>query len=159
MKNGGFPRHANLPVRFGLPEAFATWQADADRMPVNAKTMLLAGAVAAGAGGYRHYAKALRLRRAARAAYDRALEGLDALLLPTTTRTAPPLPGPDAGVVELSAAGGDGVANTAQFDVSGHPAISVPCGDADGLPVGCMLVGRHGDEATLYRLAAAIEAG
>ena len=47
---------------------------------------------------------------------------------------------------------------TYTIDVSGHPAISVPCGEVEGLPVGCMLVGRHGDEATLYRLAAAIEA-
>ena len=79
--------------------------------------------------------------------------------MPTTPKTAPALPGPDANVGERFAAGGDGVANTAQFDVSGHPAISVPCGEANGLPVGCMLVGRHGEEATLYRLAAAIEAG
>ena len=29
------------------------------------------------------------------------------------------------------------------FDVTGHPAMSVPVGDSDGLPVGMMLVGRH----------------
>ena len=158
MRNGGFANHANLPVPFGLPEAFEAWHAHADSMPVNVKAMLLVGAVARASGGPRHYAKALRLRDAARATYDGALEGLDALLMPTTPKTAPPLPGPDASVAERFAAGGDGVANTAQFDVSGHPAISVPCGEVDGLPVGCMLVGRHGDEATLYRLAAAIEA-
>ena len=159
MRNGGFAGHANLPVPVGLPEAFATWHAHADSMPANVKTMLLAGAVAATDGGPRHYAKALRLRAATRAAYDRALEKCDALLMPTTPKTAPPLPDPHASTAERYAAGGDGVANTAQFDVSGHPAISVPCGEANGLPVGCMLVGRHGDEATLYRLAAAIEAG
>ena len=46
-----------------------------------------------------------------------------------------------------------------QFDVTGHPALSVPCGRVDGLPVGCMLIGRYWDESTLYRLGAAIEAG
>jgi len=48
-------------------------------------------------------------------------------------------------------------ANTAPFDVTGHPAISVPCALRDSLPVGMMLVGRHFDEATLYRAAHAFE--
>jgi amidase len=47
--------------------------------------------------------------------------------------------------------------NTAQFDLTGHPAISIPCGEVDGLPVGMMLVGRHFDEATIYRAAHAYE--
>src|SRR3982074_2499262 len=34
-------------------------------------------------------------------------------------------------------------ANTCWFDVSGHPAFTVPCGHVNGLPVGLMLVGRH----------------
>ena len=157
MRNGGFAHHSNLPVPVGLPEAFAAWHAHADDMPANVKTMLLGGAFAASAGASLHYAKALRLRDAARARYDQALEGFDALLMPTTPCTAPLLPSPDAGPDETFAAGGGGVANTSQFDVSGHPALSVPCGEADGLPVGCMLVGRHWEESTLYRLAAAIE--
>ncbi|RYF69202.1 MAG: amidase, partial [Comamonadaceae bacterium] len=49
--------------------------------------------------------------------------------------------------------------NTAPFDASGHPAMSVPCGLADGLPVGMMLVGRYWDESTIYRAAAAFERG
>ena len=47
--------------------------------------------------------------------------------------------------------------NTAPFDVTGHPAMSVPCGMSDGLPVGMMLVGKHYDEATIYRAAHAFE--
>jgi amidase len=86
------------------------------------------------------------------------MAGLDALLMPTTPVTAPRLPGPDASALELFAAGGAGIANTMQFDVTGHPAISVPSGETEGLPVGCMLVGHRWDEAVLYRLAAAIEA-
>jgi len=49
-------------------------------------------------------------------------------------------------------------ANTCSFDVSGHPAFTVPCGRVNGLPVGLMLVGRHFEETTLIRLARAIEA-
>jgi amidase len=47
--------------------------------------------------------------------------------------------------------------NTCPFDVTGHPAITVPCGLVDGLPVGMMLVGKHYDEATIYRAAYAFE--
>lgn len=50
-------------------------------------------------------------------------------------------------------------ANTCSFDVSGHPAITVPCGRVNGLPVGLMMVGRHFEETTLIQLASAIEAG
>ena len=47
---------------------------------------------------------------------------------------------------------------TAQFSVSGQPAVAVPAGfDADGLPVGVQLVGRPADEATLLRVAAQLE--
>jgi amidase len=35
----------------------------------------------------------------------------------------------------------------------------MPCGRVNGLPVGLMLVGRHFEEATLIRLASAVEAG
>jgi amidase len=49
------------------------------------------------------------------------------------------------------------VANTAPFDASGHPAINVPCGTADDLPIGMMLIGRRYDEATVLRGAAAFQ--
>ena len=49
------------------------------------------------------------------------------------------------------------IPNTCPFDVTGHPAISVPCGTADGLPIGMMLVGRAGDDATVLRAADAYD--
>jgi amidase len=52
----------------------------------------------------------------------------------------------------------DGAAlNTPQFDVTGHPALSVPCGKLDGLPIGMMIVGRIGDDATVLRAGYAFE--
>ena len=45
----------------------------------------------------------------------------------------------------------------APFDATGHPAMSVPCGLGNGLPIGLMLVGKHWDEATIYRAAHAFE--
>ena len=47
--------------------------------------------------------------------------------------------------------------NTAPFDVTGHPAITVPCGMSDGLPAGLMLIGKHWNESTIYRAADAYE--
>jgi len=47
--------------------------------------------------------------------------------------------------------------NTCPFDVTGHPAMSVPCGMVDGLPVGLMLIAKHYDETTIYRAAYAFE--
>jgi amidase len=47
--------------------------------------------------------------------------------------------------------------NTAPFDVTGHPAISVPCGTSDGLPVGLMMVGERFDDETVLRAAHAFE--
>ncbi|MBJ22695.1 MAG: amidase [bacterium] len=158
IAGGGFPSHACQPIPFGLAEAFARWRTHNEEMPPNVKLMLLVGAHARAHGGEAVYAKAVRLREAARQDYDRVLAEIDALVMPTTPTTAPPLPSEAPSFVETMRAISTGVANTAQFDATGHPAISVPSNASRGLPVGSMFVGRYWDEATLYRLAAAVEA-
>jgi len=49
------------------------------------------------------------------------------------------------------------LSNTLPFDVTGHPALSIPCGMSDKMPVGLMLVGKEFEEALLYRVANAFE--
>ena len=60
-------------------------------------------------------------------------------------------------VADILQRGFEMLANTAQFDCTHHPAMSLPCGMVDGLPVGMMLVGKAFDEETIYRAAAAFE--
>ena len=46
---------------------------------------------------------------------------------------------------------------TVPINLAGVPAISVPCGFSNGLPLGLQIIGKHFDEATLYRVAHAFE--
>ncbi len=107
--------------------------------------------------GHRYYAKAQNLSRALLRRYETALGRVDVLLLPTTAMTAQPVPAAGAPVSERVAAALGNLHNTAPFDVTGSPALSVPCGLADGLPVGLMLVGRRYDDATVLRAGAVYE--
>jgi len=107
----------------------------------------------------RYHSKAQNLRVLLRRAYDEALEKFDVLAMPTIPFTATPIPPADAPLGTAIDVALNMQANTCSFDVSGHPAFTVPCGRVNGLPVGLMLVGRHFEETTLMRLASAIEAG
>jgi amidase len=49
------------------------------------------------------------------------------------------------------------IPNTCPFDVTGHPALTVPCGMSDGLPVGMMLIGRQWEDGLVLRAAHAFE--
>jgi amidase len=105
----------------------------------------------------RFYAKAQNLRRRLRAAYDDVLRDHDLILLPTTPMKPSPIPSSGASFDEVMAHSWSNIGNTCAFDVTGHPAITVPCGMSDGLPIGMMLVGAHFNESTLYRAANAFE--
>jgi amidase len=104
-----------------------------------------------------YYAKAQNLARQLRAAYDAVLKDYDLLAMPTLPVTATPLPEENAPIPEILQRAFEMLPNTAPFDVTGHPAMSLPCGLADGLPVGLMLIGEHYDEKIIYRAAHAYE--
>jgi amidase len=107
----------------------------------------------------RYHSKAQNLRGSLGAAYDDALTKVDVLAMPTIPFTATPIPSADAPLGVLIDLALNMQANTCPFDVSGHPAFTVPCGRANGLPIGMMLVGRRFEETTLFRLASTIEQG
>lgn len=133
------------------------WREDGSRFSETVKLVLLAGRYALDRYQGRHYAMARDLVPQLRAAYDAALERYDVLVLPTTPMQATVIPAADAPREEVLARALEMIGNTAPFDVSGHPACSVPAGQANGLPVGMMLVGRRFDDATVLRAAAAYE--
>jgi Asp-tRNA(Asn)/Glu-tRNA(Gln) amidotransferase A subunit family amidase len=95
----------------------------------------------------------------AAARYDDVLSRCDLLLMPTLPIVATPLPEANAPIAEILQRGFEMLANTAQFDCTHHPAMSLPCSMVDGLPVGMMLVAKAFDEETIYRAAAAFERG
>ncbi len=136
----------------------AEWRDNPDHLAHTIKIMALFGRDVIDRYGGAYYAKAMNLRRNLTAAYDAALARYDLLLMPTLPLKATKLPPPDAGPEEITARSWEVIGNTCPFDVTGHPAMTLPCGTSDGLPVGLMLIGRHFDEATIYRAAAALEA-
>lgn len=91
------------------------------------------------------------------AAYDSVFTQHDLLMMPTTPMKAQPMPKPGTPREEVVQRALEMITNTEPFDISHHPAMAVPCGMSDGLPVSMMLVGTHWDEPTLCRAAAAFE--
>jgi amidase len=122
----------------------------------SATVMILAGELAQRSGRY-HYAVARRLAQGLAAAYDGALDTVDLLALPTNPMKPPSLPAVDDPLEVRLARSTEPILNTCPFNVTGHPAISVPGARAGGLPVGLMLVARRHGESELLRAAAALE--
>jgi amidase len=154
--NGAGIAHEGLYVT-SLIEAAMAWRGRADEFADTLKIASIMSKYTLDRYGGRYYAKAQNLRRRLRAAYDTALAAHDLLLLPTVPMKATPIPAKDATPQEITRRSWEPTRNTCPFNVTGHPAISLPCGMEDGRPIGLMLVGRHDDEATIYRAAAAFE--
>lgn len=129
----------------------------AAEMAETLKLTALCGRYAIDRYGGRYYAMARNLALDLTAAYDAALAEADVLVMPTLPIVASVIPQPGASREEQLARSLEMIANTAPFDVSGHPAISVPAGLADGLPVGMMIVGRHFADGMCLRVARAFE--
>jgi amidase len=137
----------------------SAWKSRADELSDTLKNTMLLGHYMVTRYRGRYYAKAQNVVRRLRRAYDEALARYDLLLMPTLPIVATPLPAANAPVGEILKRGFEMLANTAQFDCTHHPAMSLPCGKVDGLPVGMMLVGRAFGEEAIYRAAAAFEKG
>ncbi|MGR3805755.1 amidase [Marinibacterium profundimaris] len=118
-----------------------------ERYGVDARRNLVTGAVLEPG----HVARARAVARGFRDSVDALLGHCAALLTPTTLSPAPRFSDFEDGPVWTAM-------RTLPFNMSGHPAISVPCAMTDrGLPLGAQLVAAHHGEAQLCRLAHALE--
>ncbi|MCQ0988690.1 amidase [Jiella marina] len=142
-----------------LLDAHSAWTSRADELSKTLKISMLVGQWGLSHYRGRYYAKAQNLSRKMKAAYDETFSRYDLLVMPTLPMVASKLPGKDAPLEEIVTRAFEMVAATCPFDVTGHPAMSIPCGLVDGLPVGMMLVGKDYAEATIYQAAAAFESG
>lgn len=141
-----------------LFRAMRCWLDRLGETPVNVRMLALMGRYLERYDG-EYYYKAKNLSRRLRAAYDEALDDYDLLLMPTARVRPLAYPGRGKPMTDeqIIAHALSNLENTCPFDVTGHPAMSVPCGMRDGLPIGMMLIGRHFDEPTIYRAAHAFE--
>ncbi|HKH67030.1 MAG TPA: amidase family protein, partial [Reyranella sp.] len=105
------------------------------------------------------YLRSHQLRALLQAEFGRAFERVDALLAPTMAIIAPEIgrtfePCGPLGVVPRAI----GSRLTAPCNLTGMPAISIPCGFSDGLPVGLQIMGPAFSEALILRIARGYEA-
>jgi amidase len=126
-------------------------------MSVTLKMTTLLGRYNLDRHGNRYYAMARNLALDLAAAYDAALTDVDVLVMPTLPVVAFDIPSGSTSPEEVLAISAGLMPNTCPFDVTGHPATSVPAGLSDGLPVGLMIVGRRLQDAMCLRVAQAYE--
>jgi aspartyl-tRNA(Asn)/glutamyl-tRNA(Gln) amidotransferase subunit A len=105
------------------------------------------------------YVRALRGKAVIAAEVDQSLTGVDALVCPALSIPAPPI-----GATTMPVRGGVETVRTLMlrctqpFNVSGHPAIALPCGATpEGLPTSLQLVGHRSDTPALLQTALAVE--
>jgi amidase len=133
------------------------WTARANELSETTKVLTTLGVYIKKYHGSHYYGKAMNVTRRLVEAYDSVLKDADLLLMPTLPMKPTPLPPADAPRELYFQRALEMIGNTAPFDITHHPAMTVPCGMIEGLPVGLMLIGKHYDEPAIYRAAYAFE--
>lgn len=118
------------------------------------KRRIMLGTYALSSGYYdAYYLKAQKVRTLIKRDFDQVFENYDIIIGPTAPTTA----------FKLGSQVDDPLTMylndilTIPVSLAGVPALSVPCGFADGLPVGLQIIGKAFDEATVLRVAHAFE--
>jgi len=149
--------HDSAPQTTGSVEAALrlAWrhQHGVTNLPLALRVHVVAGTVGLGQAGSYGYGKAKERARNLRAEVDRLLD-IDTVLALPTMPYRPPLARPVVNVKDFFNKTLGMSKNNCVFNLSGHPAVSIPCGmTGDGLPVGLTLVGLHGADRTLLEIA------
>ncbi len=98
------------------------------------------------------YVLARRVQSEMKRYFDLFFEQYDLLLLPTTAAVAAPIEGLDSAAYAPKM-----TRFTAPFNLTGLPALTVPCGSANGLPIGLQIVGRAWNETGVLQAGLAYE--
>jgi aspartyl-tRNA(Asn)/glutamyl-tRNA(Gln) amidotransferase subunit A len=118
------------------------------------KRRIILGTFALSSGYYdAYYLRAQKVRTLIRSDFEAALGACDVIATPTTPTPAFRLGEKTGDPLQMYLAD----IFTVPANLAGLPALSLPCGLADGLPVGLQLLGRSFDEATLLRAGAAYQ--
>lgn len=118
------------------------------------KRRIMLGTYVLSAGYYdAYYKKAQAVRASISQDFARTFEHLDALITPTTPTTAFKFNEHAHDPLAMYAAD----INTVPVNIAGLPAISVPWGKAQGMPVGVQVIARAFDEITMFQVAHALE--
>jgi amidase len=158
MVTSALPRNIEGVYPLSLAGRLGALRSRANELPDTVKVGLLLGAYTDKYYQGYYYFKAQNLRRRLRAAYDKALGTHDLLLMPTTRMMASKIPPADAPMEALMQHSWEQITNTCPFNITHHPALSIPCGLGEGeRPIGLMLIGKHWQESTLYRAGDAFE--
>ncbi|HYO30309.1 MAG TPA: amidase family protein, partial [Thermomicrobiales bacterium] len=114
------------------------------------KRRIMLGTYALSSGYYdAYYVKAQKVRTLIKQDFERAWESVDAIVAPTSPTVAFPLNARTGDPYQMYLAD----IFTIPANMAGIPGVSVPCGFADGLPVGLQFLGKPFDEATMLKIA------
>ena len=146
-------------VRYGFRAANATSAPEMTRLSrtegfgPEVRRRIMLGTYVLSSGYYdAYYKKAMQVRTLIRRDFNEAFEKCDVLLTPTSPVVAYPV---DGKMDPLSIYMLD--VTTIPVNMAGLPGISIPCGFADGMPVGMQLIGKVLDEETVLRAAYTFE--
>jgi amidase len=157
FQGGGFGTNHEGLYLTALNDRLRQWPRFAATFPHSLKVRVLVADYVSRRYGGHYYGKAMNLARRLRRAYDAALADHDLLLMPTAPMKAQPLPPADAPIALQIERTSEQSTNTAPFNITHHPALSIPCGVGARLPIGMMLIAKPFAESTLYRAAHAFE--
>jgi len=114
------------------------------------KQRIMIGTYALSAGYYdAYYLKAQQVRTLIRRDFDRAFERYDVLLTPTSPTVAFRIGEKAEDPLAMKLAD----VCTIPVNIAGLPALAMPCGFQDGLPIGLQIIGKPWDEQTILRVA------
>jgi aspartyl-tRNA(Asn)/glutamyl-tRNA(Gln) amidotransferase subunit A len=119
------------------------------------KRRIMLGTYALSAGYYdAYYKKATQVRTLVKQDFDKAFEGVDVILTPTSPTPAFKIGEKTSDPLQMYLMD----VFTIPVNMAGIPGISIPCGHSrEGLPIGLQLLGKHFDEETLIRCAYTFE--